>query len=157
MKPHKRILLVIITVILVVAASLVIVLQSSKKVDDAQTYYVASNLAISHVTPVPSPQKYGSLNYNSIAFNESTGVIIHFLCPNCGYDWTAAFKPYTTLTQGYDFNHAVVFVCPSCNSSFSLFVALHNGLNGVQLCLQRTDAEGSNGIPVNWWQKNSQS
>ena len=58
------------------------------------------------------------------------------------------------LPTKYDFNGEVVFECPRCHSLFILFVALHNDGDGLKVCLQRTDAEGVNGIPLSWWQSN---
>jgi predicted RNA-binding Zn-ribbon protein involved in translation (DUF1610 family) len=127
-------------------------------VNDNTTYLVTASTPSPEykLTAPTSPvaQEYGSLSYNSVDSNYTDlGIAIHFVCPNCGYQWTAYFKPVDTLPANYDFNHVVVFQCPNCRSNFSIYMALHNDSNGLKVCLQRTDAEGARGISVDWWKR----
>lgn len=54
--------------------------------------------------------------------------------------------------QVKDFNSLVVIRCPHCGSGHSFFVALHKYKDDtLALCVQRTDQEGVDGIPADWW------
>ena len=164
-KLGKSLIALLIVVWVIIGVLTVVVLQHKGAVTDfGQTYFattqnVTTRQGVTYTvssTPIPLAKEYGSLNYNAVDLNYNvSGVSPHFICPNCGYQWIDSFKPVAVMPANYDFNGKVVFTCPNCHSTFSLFLALHNDGNGLNVCLQRSDAEGANGISVNWWKRNS--
>lgn len=78
-------------------------------------------------------------------------------CPNCGaLNVRLINKPNFTFQANkvYNFNQLLNITMPCCGAIMSLFVAVHKESNGVlMLRYQKSDEEGSNGIPSDWWQK----
>ncbi len=75
----------------------------------------------------------------------------------CGATWslTVLFDDYGG-SGVYDMNSQITMTFPvhSCdfdNAPISLFLAAHLDGNGLQTCLQRSDEEGADGIPTDWW------
>ena len=97
---------------------------------------------------------YAQLFFNAVTLNASPFYLQpKLICPNCGVVFQPKYMPTAILPASYDFNKLVVFTCSNCKATISLYVAIHNDSNGLKLCVQRTDAEGANGIPTNWWVK----
>jgi hypothetical protein len=88
--------------------------------------------------------------------NVADGLMINVICPDCGDVWqvTIQFNDYTGSGL-YDFNGLVYLTMPNHSGCpfgvLSLFLAVHLDSNGLQSCIQRSDAEGASGIPDNWW------
>ena len=81
----------------------------------------------------------------------------NFLCP-----FEGTVKPQSKVYSNtvniqynrvYDYNDIYDFVLPCCGNTIRLYVALYKPSDSynVQLCIQRSDAEGSGGIPSDWW------
>jgi hypothetical protein len=95
------------------------------------------------------------------------GVYPHLICPVCKRDWTPNLSLGSTFPATFDFNKKISFTVPNHNNAetsqpctlsgqkIELFVAVHRDTNGVQICIQRSDAEGASGIPANWWQSHT--
>jgi hypothetical protein len=109
---------------------------------------------------------YGKLHYSGITFGElANGVNPHLKCPICSYAWQPKLTLGTTFAATFDFsqkasfnipthtNHYTGQECQASNHNIELYVAVHKDANGTQLRIQRSDAEGAEGIKQNWWQR----
>ena len=106
------------------------------------------------ITKKPTGQiSQTKLFFNSVNFiSIEDGVKPSFKCPECAYPFQGNLKAAdVAVPPEFDFNQLVVFQCPNCLMKLALFVAVHKDVNGTKLCVQRSDAEGANGIPANWW------
>ena len=83
----------------------------------------------------------------------------NFLCPFEGTVRPESKVYSNTINiqynKEYDYNELHDFVLPCCGNTIRIYVALHKPQDSysVQLCIQRSDAEGSGGIPADWWTK----
>ena len=99
------------------------------------------------------------MNYYRLYFDgggsnyDTEGINLHFICPQCKNRFEPNYKPVPTLPATYDFNQKVTFTCPICAASIIIYVALHKDAKGIKRCAQRSDAEGKNGIPLDWWKE----
>jgi predicted RNA-binding Zn-ribbon protein involved in translation (DUF1610 family) len=97
---------------------------------------------------------YSKLFFDSIGIDyDVEGVNPHFICPSCRKRFEPKFKPTAILPATFNFNQKVTFLCPNCGAKIILFVAIHKDENGLAMCIQRSDAEGADGISANWWQR----
>ena len=109
-------------------------------------------------------QIIGAMYFNSVGFVRlEDGIHPHMICPICKRDWTPAISFGSTFPATFDFNKKVSFTVPSHNDAktsqpcilsgrkIELFVAVHRDADGLQIRLQRSDAEGAGGIQANWW------
>lgn len=109
---------------------------------------------------------YGKLCFDTVGFTTlEQGVSPRFLCPICKHQWQPKLSLGTSFPATFDFNQKIAFMIPTHNNSKTgkqceasgkkivLFVAVHKGADGIQLCIQRSDAEGADGIPNDWWRK----
>lgn len=109
---------------------------------------------------------YSKLFFNSVGFNDlADGVNPHFVCPVCHYFWQPKLSLGTSFPATFDFNQKIAFIIPvhddvttgkQCTASdqkIELFMAVHKDSNKKVLRIQRSDAEGANGIATNWWIK----
>ena len=109
-------------------------------------------------------QVIGALHFDRVDFVRlEDGVHPHLICPVCKRDWTPNLSLGSTFPATFDFNKKVSFTVPNHNDAktsqpcilsgqkIELFVAVHRDANGLQICIQRSDAEGAGGIPANWW------
>ena len=105
-----------------------------------------------------------TLIFDSINFVRlEDGVHPHLICPICKRDWTPKLSLGTSFPPTFDFNRKVSFTVPTHNNpatglpcslsgaKVTLYVAVHRDSDGLQLCIQRSDAEGAGGIPTDWW------
>jgi len=112
-----------------------------------------------------SQTTYNKLYFNSITFNDlAGGVTPKFNCPICHYSWESKMDLGTDFPATFDSNQKPTFNIPShddaktgkqcsaSNQKIELYVAVHKDQDGTSLCIQRSDAEGANGISANWWQ-----
>lgn len=108
----------------------------------------------------------GSLHFDRIDFVRlEDGVFPHLICPVCKRDWTPNLSLGSVFTATFDYNKKVSFTiidhddsktaqaCVLSGAKIELFVAVHRDADGLCVCIQRSDAEGANGIPANWWQR----
>ncbi len=106
---------------------------------------------------------YGNLAFDSVAFGDlANGVNPHFQCPICHFAWQPKLDLGTNFSATFDYNQKTNFTipehtnpqtqtqCSASNQTIALFIAVHKDAAGTYLIIQRTDAEGSNGINVNW-------
>jgi uncharacterized C2H2 Zn-finger protein len=99
------------------------------------------------------------MSTKTLAFNSVSTDELNFpKCPTCQalFNISSQFTQAKTLLSNKqrNFNSKINFQCPSCNHIIELFVAFRLNNNGsISLCVQRSDAEGANGIPVNWYQR----
>ena len=111
-------------------------------------------------------QVVGSLHFDRIEFARlEDGVHLHLICTICKRDWASNLLLGSVFTATFDFNEKVSFTiidhddsktaqpCVFSGAKIELFVAVHQDADGVSVCIQRSDAEGVNGIPANWWQR----
>jgi len=97
---------------------------------------------------------YTQLFFDSVSLDyDLEGINPKFICPSCKKRFEPKYKPVASLPLTFDFNQKVTFTCPNCSAKITLFVALHKDENGLGLCIQRSDAEGSQGISLDWWQR----
>ena len=106
---------------------------------------------------------YNKLYFNAIDFVRlEDGIGIWLQCPVCKRRKLITRSIGRTFPAVFDVNRQVSFTIPAhdnkeglpCDASgcdVSLFVAVHRDANGIKICLQRTDAEGANGIASDWW------
>ena len=109
---------------------------------------------------------YNKLHFDSIAFSSlADGVNPHFKCPICQYAWQPKLTVGTNIQATFDYNQKADFTipihnnpcgqqCTASNQTIELYVAVHKDTKGTSLCIQRSDAQGLNGIKTNWWNKN---
>jgi hypothetical protein len=108
----------------------------------------------------------GALHFSRITFERlEDGIHPHLKCPKCKREWTSALSLGTSFPATFDFNRKVNFTVPThknpatdeecglSNAKISWFIAVHRDENGLQLCIQRSDAEGANEIPTDWWKQ----
>ena len=108
----------------------------------------------------------GTLEFDGVDFVRlEDGVHPHLICPVCKRDWTPNLSLGSTFPATFDFNKKVSFIVPnhndpktglSCTLSgcqIELFVAVRRDVDGLKICIQRSDAEGADGITVNWWMR----
>jgi len=111
-------------------------------------------------------QVIGALHFDSIGFVRlEDGVHPHLVCPVCKRDWTPNLSLGSTFPATFDFNKKVSFAVPNHNNpktglpctlsgaKIELFVAVHKDVEGLSICVQRSDVEGAGGIPADWWQR----
>lgn len=89
--------------------------------------------------------------------NLQSGVQLDFVCPCCGLKWSQTLLLGSDFPSVFDFNQLASFTvpqhgCVNSEATVSFFVAVHGDSGGVKICVQRGDAEGALGIPVDWWQ-----
>lgn len=97
---------------------------------------------------------YTKLFLDSISLSttvSSLTALPRFKCPECGYVWGGNQVVAAPSNRITDFNQKIAFKCPKCNSTITLFVAVHRDINLTSLCLQKSSEEGASGIPANWW------
>lgn len=106
---------------------------------------------------------YSKLYFSSIDFKKlEDGVGIRLTCPVCKRTKMVKRAIGRTFPAVFDINRKVNFTIPvhndklgnPCNASgkdVELFVAVHRDSDGLQICIQRSDEEGKNGIAENWW------
>jgi hypothetical protein len=107
---------------------------------------------------------YGRLCFSTVEFAAlEQGVSPRFQCPVCKHSWQPKLALGTNFGATFDFNQRVSFAIPThdnegtgarCDASgkrIELFVAVHKDEEYMQLCIQRSDAEGAGGITTNWW------
>jgi len=106
---------------------------------------------------------YKKLFFDSIDFVRlEDGVGVWLVCPVCKRRKLITRSIGTTFPATFDINRKISFTIPThqnieetlCDASgvdVELFVAIHRDATGLQYCIQRSDAEGTNGIPINWW------
>jgi len=106
---------------------------------------------------------YGQLHFDKVDFVKlEDGVRPQFVCPVCKRKWQPTLN-FGTPFSG-DFNRKVSFNIPThkdsieqeCKASgktIELFVAVHRDADSLQICIQRSDAEGADGIPNDWWKR----
>jgi hypothetical protein len=113
----------------------------------------------------PAPVPCQVLILNSVSATSITGgLTVNFTCPVCGATWalTIIFNDYDD-SGAYDMDSLVNTTfpdhddsagndCSFSNTQISLFLAAHLDSTGFYDCIQRSDAEGANGIPDGWWQ-----
>jgi hypothetical protein len=109
-------------------------------------------------------QEIGALHFDSVGFVRlEDGVNPHLICPVCKRAWAPKLSFGSTFQATFDFNKKVSFTVPNHNdpktglpctlsgARIVLFVAVHRDADGLSICIQRSDAEGANGIPERWW------
>ena len=94
---------------------------------------------------------YYKLHYDGFDVNGNP----HFICQNCKLRFID-LKVSTAKTQLIgsvtDVNVLVAFKCPSCGATYQLYVALHKfSATNIAICIQKSNEEGTGGIPKNWW------
>jgi hypothetical protein len=108
----------------------------------------------------------GQLICNSVqCIAVDKGVKINSKCPLCGFDWTETVN----LSQGnlvdgtFEFNNQITMAVPehvnsetqeSCLFSgevITFYLAVHCLGEDLKVFVQRSDADGSSGIPLDWW------
>lgn len=106
---------------------------------------------------------YSKLYFNSIDFIRlEDGIGIRLVCPICKRGKLIKRSVGSIFPATFDFNRKVSFTIPdhddkegnSCVASgknVELFVAVHRDADGLQICIQRSDEEGKDGIAENWW------
>ena len=113
-------------------------------------------------------QTIKTLIFDNVGFVRlEDGVHPHLKCPVCRRDWTPNLSLGSTFPATFDVNRKVSFVVPTHNNvatgqscslsgaTVELFVAVHRDINGLKICIQRSDAEGAGGIPATWWQRST--
>lgn len=114
-------------------------------------------------TQPANPTAINSLILNRVEITDLTsGLNPQFQCPTCHYAWKPKLSLTTTPVATFDYNQQTDFIVPphvnpatgaQCNASnqtVALFVAVHKDAKGTCVVVQRSDAEGANGINVNW-------
>ena len=109
---------------------------------------------------------YGKLCFSTVEFKAlEQGVSPRFQCPVCKHSWQPKLSLGTSFGATFDFNQKVSFTIPThdnevtgarCGASgkrIELFIAVHKDEVGVQLCIQRSDAEGASGLLSDWWRR----
>jgi len=78
-----------------------------------------------------------------------------FNCHFCGAKNPVQRSFSVNLQKDINFNPSTptIFTLPCCGNQVELWVAVHKtkGLNNLACCTKRTDAEGTSGIPADWW------
>jgi hypothetical protein len=110
---------------------------------------------------------FSQLQFDSLTFNNlADGINPHFQCPICNFSWQPKLTVGTNVQATFDYNQKVDFTipthnnhyglpCSASNQTIELYIGVHKGPNGTALCIQRSDAEGANGIAANWWNRYS--
>lgn len=103
------------------------------------------------------------LVFNSLGnLNLDNGLNPTFLCPDCRRKWSPKLDFGVVDKELFDFNDQITVTIPEhlneknlkcvCSGGvISLFYAVHVEKDKVQVCIQRTDAEGAEGIRADWW------
>ena len=106
---------------------------------------------------------YKRLYFDSIDFVRlEDGIGVWLVCPECKRRRIIKRAVGVTFPAVFDVNRKVSFMVPAhdnkegfpCVASgqdVELFVAVHRDSDGVKICIQRSDAEGANGIASDWW------
>lgn len=106
---------------------------------------------------------YNKLFFNKVDFRRlEDGIGIRLVCPVCKRGKLIKRNIGTVFPSTFDFNRKVSFTVPNhndkegnpCKASgklWELFVAVHRDADGLQICIQRSDTEGKDGIAENWW------
>jgi hypothetical protein len=98
---------------------------------------------------------------NAVEYSENeNSICLHSKCPACGFDW----QENISLNEGgSDFNREITYQisqhtntkhqegCVFSGESVKVFLAVHRDGDGSKVCVQRSDAEGAEGIPNEWW------
>jgi hypothetical protein len=93
------------------------------------------------------------------------GVTVNSKCPTCGFDWaaTTSLNEGTNENETFDFNNEITYSIPEhvdhatqqrCDCSgedVKFYLAVHCVGEDLKVYVQRSDAEGASGIPVDWW------
>ena len=94
-----------------------------------------------------------------------TGVTVNSKCPTCGFEWTEniSLSEGTTVNEAFDFTNEITYTIPEhfnpetqqpcilSGEEVRFYLAVHGVGDDLKIFVQRSDAEGESGIPVDWW------
>ena len=94
-----------------------------------------------------------------------TGVTVNSKCPLCGFEWTEnlSLSEGTIVDETFEFNNQITYAIPEhvdpktqqpcifSGEDVKFYLAVHCVGDDLKVFVQRSDAEGAVGIPVDWW------